>query len=123
MLNPLGIVARTGIIYLVATSWEYDDNRQYVLHRMSKPEPLDEPAPEMPDFRLAGYIRDQRQFSYSLNDQKLHLRALFDSGAGVHVTECRLADNHRTTEQEDGRVLIQATVPDTADSRWWLLGF
>ena len=52
--NPLGIVVRAGIIYLVATSWEYDDIRQYVLHRMGKPEPLDEPTPEMPDFRLAG---------------------------------------------------------------------
>ena len=44
VLNPLGIVVRTGIVYLVATSWKYQDIRHYVLHRMSKPQFTDEPA-------------------------------------------------------------------------------
>ena len=123
VMNPLGIVVREGIVYLVATSWHYDDIRQYALHRMSKPELLDEPAREMSDFHLAGYIRDESQFSYPLSDRKLPLSAMFDSGAGMHLTESRLGADHRTTEQEDGRVLVQATVPDTADLRWWLLGF
>ena len=37
VLNPLGVVSRDGIVYLVATSWEYEDTRHYVLHRMAKP--------------------------------------------------------------------------------------
>ena len=43
VLNPLGIVVRTGIVYLVATSWKYRDIRHYVLHRMSEPQLTDEP--------------------------------------------------------------------------------
>ena len=54
---------------------------------------------------------------------KLELKVLFDADAAVHLTESRLAADHRTTEQEDGRVLVEATVPDTNDLRWWLLGF
>ena len=123
VLNPLGIVVREGIVYLVATSWHYDDIRQYALHRMSKPELLDEPAREVSDFHLASYIRDESQFSYPLSDRKVPLSAMFDSDAGMHLTESRLGADHRTTEQDDGRVLVQATVPDTADLRWWLLGF
>ena len=29
----------------------------------------------------------------------------------------------KTALQEDGRILVEATVSDTADLRWWLLGF
>ena len=123
VLNPLGVVVRTGIIYLVATSWDYEDIRHYVLQRMSKPVLLDESARRMPGFRLSEYIRDQKQFSYPLSDQRLHLQALFDSDVGLHLMESRLGSGHRTSVQEDGRVLVEATVSDTADLRWWLLGF
>ena len=123
VLNPLGVVVRTGIIYLVATSWDYEDIRHYVLQRMSKPVLLDESARRMPGFRLSEYIRDQKQFSYPLSDQRLHMQALFDSDVGLHLMESRLGSGHRTSVQEDGRILVEATVSDTADLRWWLLGF
>ena len=123
VLNPLGVVVRAGVVYLVATTWEYDDIRHYVLHRMSAPELLDEPVKVPRGFRLAAHIREDRRFSYPLSAGKLELKALFDADAAVHLTESRLATDHRTTEQEDGRVLVEATVPDTADLRWWLLGF
>ena len=53
----------------------------------------------------------------------LALRAVFEKDAAVHLMESRLADDHRTTERDDGRVVVEATVPDTAEIRWWLLGF
>ena len=37
--------------------------------------------------------------------------------------EGRLGPDHRTAETGDGRVAVEATVADTADLRWWLLGF
>ena len=123
VLNPLGIVVREGIVYLVATSWNYDDVRQYVLHRMSEPQLLDEPARAVADFSLADYIDEQSEFSYPQSGRTLRVRALFDADAGMHLTESRLGAGHRTAEQSDGRVLVEASVPDTADLRWWLLGF
>ena len=123
VLNPLGIVVRTGIVYLVATSWKYQDIRHYVLHRMSEPQLTDEPAETPPDFRLADHLGDDGPFAYPASSDKLTLRALFHSGAGAHLTECRLAPDHRATQQEDGRVLVVATVADTAELRWWLAGF
>ena len=123
VLNPLGIVVRAGIVYLVATSWDYPDLRHYVLHRMSKPELLDQPARATPGFRLADYIREEHRFSYPVSGGSLALRAVFEKDAAVHLMESRLADDHRTTERDDGRVVVEATVPDTAEIRWWLLGF
>ena len=123
VLNPLGIVVRAGVFYLVATSWQYQDVRHYVLHRMSKPELLEEPAETPTGFRLAAHIQDDQRFSYPLNPEALRLRALFAPEVGIHVTESRLSRDHRATTQDDGRVLVEATVADTADLRWWLLGF
>jgi len=123
VLNPLGIVVRTGIVYLVATSWKYQDIRHYVLHRMSEPQLLDQPAETPPDFRLADHLGDDGPFAYPASGDKLALRALFHAGAGAHLTESRLAPDHRATQQEDGRVLVEATVADTAELRWWLAGF
>ncbi len=123
VLNPLGIVVRNGIVYLVATSWKYQDIRHYVLHRMSEPRLTDEAASALTDFRLADHLGDDGAFAYPASDEKLALRALFDASAGAHLTESCLAPDHRATEQEDGRVLVEATVADTAQLRWWLSGF
>lgn len=123
VLNPLGIVLRDGIVYLVATSWNYEDVRHYVLHRMAKSVELETPAKSPPAFRLSAHIKDELRFSYPVRTGKIRLRALFAPDAALHLTESRLAADHRTTEQEDGRVLVEATVADTADLRWWLLGF
>ena len=123
VLNPLGLVVRDGVGYLVATAWDYRDIRHFVLHRMSRPLLLDEAANAPAGFRLASHVREHRRFSYPRSTGKLELKVLFDADAAVHLTESRLAVDHRTTEQEDGRVLVEATVPDTNDLRWWLLGF
>ena len=123
ILNPLGIVVRTGIVYLVATSWKYRDIRHYVLHRMSEPQLTDEPTETPPDFRLADHLGDDGPFAYPASGDKLELRALFHAGAGAHLTESRLAPDHRVTQQDDGRVLVEATVADTAELRWWMAGF
>ena len=123
VLDPLGIVLRGGIVYLVATTWDYQDVRHYVLHRMSKAELLDEPTKTPKGFRLSTHVQDDQRFSYPVNPGELDLRALFAPEVGMHVTESRLSNDHRATTQADGRVLVEATVPDTADLRWWLLGF
>ena len=123
VLNPLGIVVRDGLVYLVATSWEYEDVRHYVLHRMKEPVVLDTSAMSPPGFSLAAHTREELWFSYPIQTGTLGLRALFAPDAAMHLTESRLATDHRATEQDDGRVLIEATVADTADLRWWLLGF
>ena len=123
VLNPLGIVMRNGIVYLVATSWKYQDIRHYVLHRMSEPQLMDEPARMPADFFLADHLGDDGAFAYPASDEKLKLRALFHAGAGAHLTESSLGPDHRDTVQEDGRVLVEATVADTAELRWWIRGF
>ena len=122
-LNPLGVVVRDGVVYLVATAAGYDDVRHYALHRMRKATVLNRPATTPKGFRLAEHVEEDQRFSYPVGREKLALRALFESSVGVHLTESRLSDDHRATPQDDGRLLVEATVSDTADLRWWLRSF
>ena len=114
---------RNSIVYLVATSWKYEDIRHYVLHCMSEPRLTDEMANTPPDFRLANHLGDDGAFAYPASKEKLALRALFDADAGAHLTESRLAPDHRASEQEYGQVPVEDTIPDTAQLRWWLAAF
>ena len=123
VLNPLGIVCRAGILYLIATSWGYQDVRHYVLHRMSAPRVLDEPAETPTDFSLQDHLACDGAFAYPAGDERILLRVLFDPDAGAHLTESSLAPDQQVTQQEDGSLLVEATVADTAELRWWLAGF
>ena len=122
-LDPLGIVVRRGIVYLVATVAGEDRVRHYALHRMGNARTLDDRALVPPRFRLSDHIRSERQFSYPRSGDRLELRLVFDPQVAAHLRECRLASDQRITDQADGRVSVEATVLDTADLRWWLLGF
>ncbi|MFM8342438.1 MAG: helix-turn-helix transcriptional regulator [Methylomonas sp.] len=41
----------------------------------------------------------------------------------IHLNECKLTENQQITPLDDGNSLFTATVNDTGQLRWWLLGF
>lgn len=122
-IHPLGLVVRHGIYYLVGTVWNYDDPRHLALHRMSSALLLDE-ATRTPDgFNLESYIHAEQSFAYPYSSATLRLKARFSTAAAFHLRECRLSDDQALVELNDGWVRVSATVPDTAELRWWFLGF
>ena len=48
---------------------------------------------------------------------------LIDEEVAIHLRESRLDKKQEMEGQEDGRSLFTATVRDTGQLRWWLLGF
>ena len=122
-LNPLGLVFRDTVAYLVATAWDYEDIRHYALHRMSKPRLLKLHARTPRGFRLASYIHDEIPFSYPLTGGKISLRIAVMQEVAAHLAERRLSGDQRITPQAGGRILVEANVADTQELRWWLLGF
>jgi predicted DNA-binding transcriptional regulator YafY len=121
-VHPLGIVVRDQVIYLVCTLWDYEDVIQLALHRIREAELLDEPASRPKDFNLDGYIREGA-FGYKVSESPIQLRVLFEEGAALHLHETPLSKDQVLTRQADGRELLEATVLDTSELRWWLLGF
>lgn len=121
-LHPLGMVVRGGLTYIVATAWDYEDVRHYALHRMEKAELSLKRAREKGGFQLAEYLAGEA-FSYPSGAGKIRLRVLFNAETGIHLAESRLSEDHRSVVWGDGRVLVEATVEDTEELRWWLQGF
>jgi len=120
-INPLGLVLKDGITYLVCSMWDYPDIRLLTLHRMLEAQALDKPA-NIPDgFNLDAYIASG-ELDFAVGGM-IKLKVLFARDAAFHLDERPLSDDQTIAEQEDGRMLVTATVQDTSELRWWLLGF
>lgn len=122
-VHPLALVFREGAVYLVCRVKEYDDVRHLALHRMSSAKLLDQPCSRPSGFNLDTYIRTNEELAYPVSGKPIRLETLFDARTAVHLGERPLSKDQRLTPQKDGRVLLQATVRDTLELRWWLLGF
>jgi predicted DNA-binding transcriptional regulator YafY len=121
IVHPLGLVLRDQLAYLVCTLFDYGDTLQLVLHRMHEVELLDEAAIQPEGFSLQAYIQASH-FDYPADGQ-IRLEALFEPAAAQHLAETPLSDDQQSHLMADGRVRIRATVMDTQQLRWWLLGF
>ncbi len=124
-VNPLGLVVRNAITYLVCTLWDYTDVRVLSLHRMDKPEHIDAKATKPRDFSLDRYI-ESGAFGFPCYDgdiRKIRLKAIFEPSAAYHLQELKLSTDQMLTEQTDGRILLEATVLQTGELEWWLQAF
>jgi len=121
VVNPLGLVFVDNLIYLVATLNNHTDPIQLLAHRMKSIRLLpDQSATTPAGFTLQSYI-DSGEFGYPLGG-KIPLKALFDKGAAPYLYETKLVPNQKLTEQSDGKLLLEATVRDDVQLRWWLKG-
>ena len=121
-VNPLGLVFRQGVVYLVATLWNYDDIKQLALHRLRRATLVDKRAKTPPGFALDDYIKGG-EFAYPLSSTPIKLRLLFDTNTAHHLLETPLAEAQVVLSHPGRGTEIRATVPDTSELRWWLLGF
>ncbi|TQE98727.1 MAG: WYL domain-containing protein, partial [Spiribacter salinus] len=70
---------------------------------------------------LDDYIR-QGGFDYS-SGEKIALVVRFDAYAGKALLETPLTQEQTHETLDDGRIEIRATVNDSQQLRWWLMGF
>ena len=56
-------------------------------------------------------------------NRSLRLQVIVEPWLAEHLAELRLSAGQMLTPRKDGRVVVDASAPDTAELRWWLLGF
>lgn len=133
LLNPLAIVQRGVIIYLLATRAE-DSNatiRIFALHRFAVVSVEDKTAVIPTSFDLENYLNDGGMgFAEPLfkdlpnHGKNTPITLVFDKQAGKSLTESRLSDDQQVIEDDDNNTLtITATVNLTSQLVWWLRGF
>jgi len=121
VLHPLGLIMRGAATYLVASAWDYDEARLYALHRFSKVEILDAAAKAPEGFNLnAAIASGLADFANQGEPIKLELRCT--EGVAAFLAETPLAADQTVTPEADGWVRLTATVNDTRQLQWWLLG-
>lgn len=117
-LNPLALIQRGQVAYLIATAQPFTDVRQFAVHRFRQASLLETPAEGLDAFDLQGYLRsDALQFGSA---EKIELHAWISSNLARLVRETPLSSDMQLTELEDGHRL-QATVSNSWSLRWWLL--
>ena len=123
-VNPLGLVYRDSVVYLVCTLWRYTDIKQIALHRISQATSLpDNKCIKPKGFDLEDYISNEGAFLYGQSPGKhIKIELKFDSDTVQHLEETPLSADQKVTHKGEYS-LLSATVMDTSQLRWWLLGF
>jgi predicted DNA-binding transcriptional regulator YafY len=123
-VNPLGLVYRDSVIYLVCTLWEYNDIKQLALHRIKKIELIKNLKSRKPaGFDLGEYISREGAFQYTSSPAKsFRVELKFVTETVHHLRETPLSDD-QTIQDESDFSIVRATVLDSLQLRWWLLGF
>lgn len=125
-LNPLGLVIRNVVTYLIATKAETTEVRMFALHRISEANPTEFAAVQPENFNLQDYI-DAGHMGFNVTGdhgiKTVKIKALFSTGAARHLYETPLSDDQQLTQYDQDKIQVTATVPDTEQLFWWLLGF
>ncbi len=121
-VHPLGLVYRGVLGYLVCTVADYEDPRMFALHRIEAVKALDIAVRVPTGFDLQTYAQSGA-FGFMDNGPiKLVLR--MEVPAAEHLRETLLSENQTIAlDEADGWVRVTATVRDTSQLRWWLMGF
>jgi len=121
-LHVHGLVVRDVVTYVIATAGDYDDVRQYALHRIRRASSTTTPARRAPaGFDLDAYV-DGGNAGWRLARDPIALELAFFFGAERVVVESPLAADQQTRVVGDA-VHVTATVADTRVLRAWILGF
>jgi predicted DNA-binding transcriptional regulator YafY len=120
-VNPLGMVQRGVVLYLVCTIKTYTDLRILAVHRVLSATLLDTAAIRPKSFNLDNYIATGA-FGWTIGGT-IRFEALFTAEAGKHLYETPLSENQRIVVEDDGRLRVKASIYQNQQLVWWLLGF
>ncbi|HWZ62465.1 MAG TPA: WYL domain-containing protein [Steroidobacteraceae bacterium] len=120
-VNPLGLVARGTLLYLICTLWNYQDIRQLALHRVVSATLSEKTVSKPNGFDLDRYI-EEGEFQYPVGPM-IQFKAKFQRGADAHLYETPLSEDQTIEKFDADHVIVTATIRDTAQLEWWLLGF
>ncbi len=120
-IHPLAIIQRGAVTYLAATFFKYEDIRLLALHRIEQADILDEPVIRPKKFDVDRYIASG---ALGWGDgERIRLEARFLADAAQHLYETPLSEDQVIATDGDSWVRLTATVANTPQLSWWLLGF
>ena len=120
-IEPLAIVVRGQVSYLVAQFPWADEVTLMALHRFSAIQPTDQKNRLRLGFDLDAFIDSGALGFMPTREQKVQVR--FYDGAGTHLEETPISTGQSLKTIADGILDLVVTLPVTEQFKWWLLGF
>lgn len=123
VLNPLGLIQRGLVSYLVATSPPHTDPRLYALHRIRTARVLPSAVPSGVRFSLTDFL--EQGFGDFGKGRRIQVRLVVSPSVAAHLAECRISRDQTIApvRAPSGWSRVTATTNDTPQLRWWLRGF
>jgi len=121
MVNPIALVLRGTVTYLVCTLRDYTDIRLLSLHRFVDAKLMDRDRWVPAGFSVDDYLKEGH--SDFLINGSIDLELKIEEEVAIHLKESKLTDNQQIISADDGMSIFKAHVRDTGQLRWWLLGF
>jgi predicted DNA-binding transcriptional regulator YafY len=120
LINPLALVTRANIIYLIATLSDSLSYRHFALHRVSDAHCLLSTRAIPESFNLENYL-SAGHLSFYLGES-IYLKLKIDYELGYHLLETPLSNDQKVTIAEDKTYFaIEACVAHTEELKWWLM--
>ena len=117
-INPLALVQRGPITYLVATVSNFTDVILFALHRFSEVDVTSKPARIPTDFNLDKHINDGK-LNFGKGKQ-IRLKGKISNYLSKILQETPLSEDQKITIKNNSNT-ITATLPDTWQLHMWIL--
>lgn len=124
-LNPLALVQRGAIIYLICTRNDRPDIRQFALHRFAEATVLSSRSMHPVNFNIDDYL-DSGALGFKYQDQEVMpvtVELIFDEQAGQSFFESSLSAEQVVERLGSGNIKVTASVPFTSQLVWWLRAY
>lgn len=126
VLNPLALVQKGAVIYLVCTRHDKTDIQTFALHRFKSANVLNSRALHPVNFDIDAYIESGAlgfRVDFNQPTENIKLKLTLNEQEASFFEESQLSRDQQIEKFEDGRILITATVPYTSQLVWWLRSF
>lgn len=121
-LHPQGLVSRHSVTYLLATVDDYDDIRQFAMHRIEAATLSEAAWRPLHGFDLDHYIAGGA-FGYLQGKAPVTLVAHVAPQVAWLLSETPLSATQQLTPLPDSNwQQLEAEVPDDQQTLWWLMG-
>lgn len=126
ILNPLALVQKGAIIYLICTRQDKLDVQTFALHRFKTAVVLDSRALHPVSFDIDDYIESGAlgfRVNYDHPTENIALKLVMTEQTAQSFYESKLSKDQTIQYIDENIVEICATVPFTSQLIWWLRSF
>ena len=126
ILNPLALVQKGSIIYLICTRHDKTEVQTFALHRFKSASVLDTRALHPVNFDIDAYI-DSGALGFRVDFDKptehVELELIMNEADALYFSESQLSKEQTITQISDDLYKVNASVPFTSQLVWWLRSF